>query len=55
VRFDTYYKAQYWDKVSLAWRDVQRSYATPDACAEAMAHGWTAGTFSDVTWRIMEV
>lgn len=47
VRFDTYYKAQFYDPTSLVWKDVQRSYGTREE-AEAAFRG-------DATWRVMEV
>jgi hypothetical protein len=28
VRFDPYWKVQWWDKTSLTWRDIQRSHQT---------------------------
>lgn len=31
VRFDPYYKIQWYDPVSVSWRDVQRRFATPEA------------------------
>lgn len=37
VRFDPYYKLQWWEARSLAWRDVQRSFdeLDPECMAEA--------------------
>jgi hypothetical protein len=35
VRFDPYYKVQWFDHNVLAWHDVQKSYTNPD---EALAH-----------------
>lgn len=28
VRFDPYWKAQWYDETSLTWRDIQRSYSS---------------------------
>lgn len=42
VRFDPYFKVQWWDERSLAWLDIQRAHDTLDAAtAAAMAHGGT--------------
>ncbi len=30
VRFEPYYKVQWFDPVTMAWRDVQRAYTTAD-------------------------
>lgn len=30
VRYDPYYKVQWWEERSLAWRDVQRAYTTEE-------------------------
>lgn len=46
-RFDTYYKLQWFDEISFAWKDIQKAYETPDAARRAMHDG--------KTWRIMEI
>lgn len=39
VRFDAYYKVQWWVATSLSWRDVQRRFDTEaDAAAWARAN-----------------
>lgn len=35
VRFDPYYKVQWWDERSLTWRDIQEAHPTED---DARAH-----------------
>ena len=50
VRFDPYYKVQYWVPRSQAWRDVQRSFA-----AEADAEVWAATRYRAGEWRLMYV
>lgn len=40
VRFDPYWKVQWWDRTSLAWRDIQRSHQTRAAAQEAAAAYW---------------
>lgn len=35
VRFDPYWKVQWWEERSLAWRDVQHAYPSE---AEALEH-----------------
>jgi len=45
--FSTYYKLQWYCPISLAWKDIQKAYATPEEARMAM-HG-------DNTWRIMEI
>lgn len=50
VRFTAYYKVQRWEARSLAWKDVQRSFATVE---EAVASA-PAGE-RDVDWRVMEI
>lgn len=42
VRFDAYYKVQWWAATSLSWRDVQRRFDTADD-AEAWARGNVPG------------
>lgn len=49
VRFDTYYKVQYYDHTSLCWRDIQRAHPTADAAAASYD-----GTRSD-TWRTVTI
>lgn len=49
VRFDPYYKVQWWEARSLAWRDYQRSYTTRDAAEDAAPEVVPAGA----NWRIM--
>jgi hypothetical protein len=39
VRFAPYYKAQWYDDTWLAWRDVQRQYATADEARAAFLAG----------------
>jgi hypothetical protein len=48
VRFDAYYKAQWYDPITLAWRDIQKACPTPDT-ARALF------TNQHNTWRIMEI
>jgi hypothetical protein len=47
VRFDEYFKIQWYDGVSLCWRDIQKSYETTELARAAMT--------GDKTWRIMVV
>lgn len=35
VRFDPYYKVQWFDPRSITWRDVQKAYPTPEAAQAA--------------------
>lgn len=35
VRFDPYYKVQWYDEIICAWRDIQRQFSTPE---EAIQH-----------------
>jgi len=35
VRFDPYWKIQYWDDLSIAWRDVQMSFVSPSTAIAA--------------------
>jgi hypothetical protein len=47
ARFEPYFKAQWFDSISLAWKDVQRAHPTE---AEARA------TFTpDKQWRVMRI
>ena len=45
-RFAPYYKAQWFDEKQLAWRDVQKQFATPDEARSAFGKG---------KWRVMEI
>ena len=45
VRFSTYFKTQWHDPISLAWRDVQKSYTSEDAARLAFT--------PDLQWRVM--
>ena len=45
-RFAPYYKAQWYDEKQLAWRDVQKQFATPDEARAAFGKG---------KWRVMEI
>ena len=45
-RFAPYYKAQWFDEKQLAWRDVQKQFATPDEARSAFDKG---------KWRVMEI
>lgn len=45
-----YYKVQHWDPVTIAWRDVQRSFTTPDL---AFKHGHTVHPRVEV--RVMTI
>lgn len=47
VRFDPYYKAQWYDGRQLAWRDVQRRFMTIEKAREAFPPG--------VACRVMEI
>ena len=47
VRFEPYFKLQWFDQISFAWRDVQKAYATElDARAKVTA---------DKQWRVMAI
>ncbi len=37
VRFDPYYKVQWYDTALLAWRDVRGRFATPEEARAAVA------------------
>jgi hypothetical protein len=39
VRFAPYYKVQWFDEVSLTWRDIQESYPTAEAARNAYVDG----------------
>ena len=39
-----YYKVQWWDPVSLTWRDVQKIRATPEEAQAAYLPGKTCRT-----------
>jgi hypothetical protein len=45
VRFDTYYKIQFHDPISLAWKDIQKAYPSEEDARAAFT--------SDKTWRVM--
>jgi hypothetical protein len=45
-RFEPYYKAQRFDEKQLAWRDVQKQFATHDEARAAFGKG---------KWRVMEI
>ena len=47
VRFATYYKIQWWDEISLAWRDIQKAHDSIESAQSAMRPGRQ--------WRIMEI
>lgn len=47
VRFQTYYKLQWFDEISLAWRDIQKAHATVEDAEQAMK--------GNRKWRIMEI
>ena len=47
VRFTEYFKCQWYDETSMAWRDVQKAHTT---LAEA-----TAAFTADKKWRVMVV
>jgi len=47
ARYAPYYKVQWWDATALAWRDVQRAHATPEAARAAFPAGQRC--------RVMEV
>lgn len=46
VRFDPYYKVQWWDATSLAWRDIQLAHPTEAQARAAAPEGRT---------RVMEI
>lgn len=48
-RFPTYYKAQWFDETSVAWRDVQKAHPTPEAARGEFRARPAA------RWRVMEV
>lgn len=52
VRFDPYAKVQWYDETSMAWRDVQQSFPTPEQ-AEAEAEALIPADAT--TWRLMHV
>ena len=39
ARFDPYYKIQYHDVISMVWRDVQKTFATPQSAQEDFLPG----------------
>lgn len=39
VRFEPYFKVQFYNARQLAWQDVQRAFATPEEAREAIASG----------------
>lgn len=45
MRPDTYYKIQFKDPISLAWKDVQRSFESAEDARLAFT--------SDKVWRVM--
>ena len=45
-RFAPYYKAQWYDETTLAWRDVQKQFTTPEDARKAFGKG---------KWRVMEI
>lgn len=47
VRFEDYYKLQFFDPISLCWRDVQKAYSS---VAEAEANMDTVKQ-----WRVMVI
>lgn len=49
VRFDPYFKAQWWDPRAMAWRDVRRPHAS-EAAAVAAFDPQVADR-----WRVMRV
>lgn len=55
VRFATYWKCQWRDEISMAWRDVQQSFDDPDGAADAAR--FRKGFFpkEGVVWRLMEI
>ena len=55
VRFTPYFKIQYFDAVSLAWKDVQRSYATEQAARDAIDFAMMEPLRFEKGWRIMNV
>lgn len=46
-RFETYYKVQFWDARSCAWKDVQKAHATPKEARAAFLDA--------LTCRVMEI
>lgn len=59
VRFDPYWKLQWYDDHAFCWRDIQRAYATRDAARAAATAGrrwrlmrvWPAGREAEGSWR----
>lgn len=51
VRFAPYFKLQWWEERSLAWRDLQESFDSGPAARAAAPERFAAGT----RWRVMEV
>jgi len=47
VRFDPYYKLQWWDERTLSWRPTKGRYPSPKAARAAMT--------GEHTWRIVRV
>jgi hypothetical protein len=47
VRFEPYFKLQWFDPISFAWRDVQKAYATEADARLKMTTG--------KEWRVMSI
>lgn len=45
VRFETYFKLQWFDEISITWRDVQKTYSDEQQARNAMT--------TDKKWRVM--
>lgn len=45
VRFETYFKLQWFDETSICWRDVQKAYNDEATARKAMTN--------DKKWRVM--
>jgi hypothetical protein len=58
VRFDPYYKVQWWDERSLTWRDHQQAFPTPqvaEAFTDILADAILEGAGTPPTFRVMEI
>jgi hypothetical protein len=47
VRFEPYFKLQWFDEISFAWKDVQKAFPT-----EALARSKAT---ADKKWRVMSI
>lgn len=52
VRFDAYFKVQFWHEATMAWKDIQHAYPT---VAEAEEAAPDVIDRDALRWRLMEV